>query len=119
MATQPVLAGYTLPWPKGYRTQVGYRGGGQEMANGTVVFDLVTTAAKRVIKLEWPLLTDAQRTTVENAFAAIKASTGAFTSMEGTAMTVSRDPSQNSIEFEAVPTANGVRWRASLSLREV
>lgn len=117
--TTPVLGGVTLPEPSEYRAKVGYRGAGRVMADGSVAYDLISTTAKSEWTLTWPALTTAQRATVASAFDTVKNSSAAFTSLEGTSTNVTRLPEQDTIEFEAVQTRNGPRWRCTLVLREV
>jgi hypothetical protein len=120
VATQPVLGGVTLPWPSEYRAAVGYRGGQLEMADGSVVTDLVTATAKRRWTLTWKSLSTADRATVESALATVKNAAATFTSLEGVTTSVTRDAQQGEVEFTAVPASNGrTLWQASLALREV
>lgn len=117
--TTPILGGVTLPEPSEYRAKVGYRGAGRVMADGSVAYDLYSTSAKTEWTLTWPALTTAQRATVASAYDTIKNSSAAFTSLEGTVTTVTRLPEQDTLEFEAIQTRNGPRWRCTMVLREV
>lgn len=119
--TTPTLASNTLAMPGGYSVTVGYRGGRQLMADGSIVTDLVNANAKRVWVLSWPALTDAQRTTLETAFAAIKDTSGTYVDINGSSYTVTLAEGQPELEFTAQHYANGasVRWETSLTLREV
>ena len=119
--TTPVLAGTTLTVPSGYTQTVGYRGGRQLMADGTLVTDLVNTSAKRVFELSWNALTDAQKSSLETAHAAIKDTSGSYTDISGTSYTVTLDEGGGDLEFEAKHVGNGaaVRWGVTLTLRQV
>lgn len=117
--TTPVLGGYSLPDPSEYEETEEYRGGGRLMASGAVVYDLLSTIAKHAYMLTWDTLTSSQKTTVKAAFATVKNSSAAFTTLEGTSVTVTRDPEQDNITFKAVATASGTRWGTSMRLREV
>ena len=122
--TQPVLASNNLPHPApdGYRETVEFRGASTEMADGTVVYDLVNSTAKHVFILKWQNLTTTQRGTVETAWAAIKSSYSAsnYTAPTGTSYTVTRDPGQRTLDWQAQIVAGGtLRWSGELRLREV
>jgi len=123
--TQPVLATNNLAHPKspdGYSETLLYRGASLEMADGTVVWDLVNTDAKHEFTLKWEGLTSAERATIETAFAAIKSSYSAsnFTAPTGSSYTVTRHPSQDTLEWQATIIAgNTLRWSTTLKLREV
>lgn len=114
------LGGQTLPDPSEYEENEGYRGAGRLMADGSVAFDLVTTTAKHEYKITWGTLTAAQKTTVKAAFATVKNSSAAFTTIEGASVTVTRLPDEDDLTFAAVPVAGGaLRWKTTMRLREV
>lgn len=122
--TQPVLASQNLPFPSpdGYREQVEYRGGSSEMADGTIVYDLVNATAKHIFVFRWQNLTATQRGYVETAYASIKTSYSSsnFVAPTGTTYTVTRDPGQRQLEWQAQITAAGnLVWSGELRLREV
>lgn len=119
MATQPVLGTTNLPHPSTFRERVSYRGAFSEMADGSVAADLVNANAKRTFVIGWKMLNDTDKGTVATAFAAVKSSTATFTSPTGTSYTVTRDPQQSDIEFEATHTPGGFRWAVTMTLREV
>lgn len=114
-----VLGGVTLPDPSEYEEEESFRGAGRLMADGSVAYDLLSTTAKHQYTVTWGTLTAAQKTTVKSAFATVKNASAAFTTIEGTSVTVTRTPDQDTVSFAAVPVAGGVRWRASMKLREV
>jgi hypothetical protein len=116
----PTLAGSTLAAPQRYNISRTYRGGTSVMADGSLSTDLVSTTAKRVWELGWDWLTDAQRTTLEAAFDAIKDASGTFVDVSGTSYTVTLDEGAPELNFEAVKIlGNNQRWRATLKLRQV
>jgi hypothetical protein len=119
--TTPVLASQTLTVPTAYKTTVAYRGGRQLMADGTLVTDLVNANAKRTFTLTWAALTDAQRSTLETAHAAVKDASGSYTDISGTDYTVTLDEGSGEREFEAHHAGTGaaVRWSTTIVLREV
>lgn len=114
------LAGQSLAAPQSYKSTRTYRGGTSVMADGSLVTDLVSTTVKRIWVIGWELLTDAQRTTLETAFDALKDATGTFVDKDGTSYTVTLDEGAPELECEAVKAAgNNQRWRASITLRQV
>lgn len=117
----PALAGNTLAHPRTYIVRRSYRGGQFVMADGTLSTDLVNANPKHTWELGWEALTDAQRTTLQNAFGAIKDAAGSYTDIDGTAYTVTLDEGAPELEFEAVKIAGSgnVRWRTTLRLRQV
>lgn len=90
MATQLVLAGTTLPWHSDYQRDREIRGVDTEMADGSIVTELVQASAKRIWRISWTSLTATQVATLENAFDAILDSSGSFTDMDGASYTVTR-----------------------------
>ena len=116
---QPILGAYTLPHPTGYSEKHGFRGAVAEMADGSVQFDVVNDSIKKVYSLTWVLLTDAQKSTLESAFGALKLSSAFFTPPSGASMTsVTRVGPLDGV-FTAASTAEGMRWNCSIELREV
>lgn len=118
----PVLGSVTLPAiaaADGYSETLDYRGGFRRNASGGVVTQLVASAVKRKFRLTWPALTDAQKTTVINAFATVDDSSASFTAPTGTAYTVTRDPDSPGVSFDMFMIGGGTtRWRCSLFLEE-
>ena len=118
----PVLGSVTLPAiaaADGYSETLDYRGGFRRNASGGVVTQLVASAVKRKFRLTWPALTDAQKTTVINAFATVDDSSASFTAPTGTAYTVTRDPDSPGVSFDMFMIGGGTtRWRCTLFLEE-
>lgn len=116
---QPILGAYTLPHPSEYSEKQAYRGAVAEMADGSVQFDVVNDSIKKLYTLTWVLLTDAQKSTLETAFAALKLSPAFFTPPSGAAMTSVTRVGPLDAVFSATNTAEGMRWNCSIELREV
>lgn len=118
--TQPILDGTTLPHPTKYTESSGFRGTMVEMANGTVHFDNVQSTPKRVFKLGWTLLTDAERAVVEGKLTAMAINTVQFVAASGLG-TFYVTRTDSGIEFVAVKTSQGLFWSSNgdLELREV
>lgn len=112
------LNGQTLPEVAGYREKRAFRGAVVEMADGTAAFDLVQPDAKRIFELEWRTLTGAEKGTVETVLAGMQAGAVKFSPPTGEAeLDVTR--TATGVDFTAVATASGLRWAATLELREV
>ena len=118
----PVLGSVTLPAiaaADGYSETLDYRGGFRRNASGGVVTQLVASAVKRKFRLTWPALTDAQKTTVINAFATVDDSGASFTAPTGTAYTVTRVPDSPGVSFDMFMIGGGsTRWRCTMFLEE-
>lgn len=117
----PTLAGYTLPSPYadgGYQEKVEYRGATVEMADGTQQTDLVQASAKRKWRVEFRIITSAQKSTVESAWDAIKDASATFTDPNGSSYSVTRDGDAD-LEWKWVKAASGFRYSATIALREV
>ena len=119
-ATQPILAGTTLPHPQTFRERVGFRGTSTEMADGSQTTDLVESGIKKVFTLVWNLnVTASTKADIITAFTAIKDTSGSFTSPDSTVYTVTREGDAE-IDFEYELVGGGAfRFSGSLSLREV
>lgn len=124
MATQPVLQGDTLPWPKnpdGYQERVGQRAVSLETANSNLVFQRITTAVKREFTLSWVLLDDSDKATVDGAYAELLSAPASsnFTAPTGNTYTVT--PSQGNPPLEWAMTLHpaGNRWATTMRLREI
>jgi hypothetical protein len=115
----PILAGQTLADPSGYKRTIIYHGGRQVMADGSLTIDLVNTSAKAIFELSWPALTDAQATTLQAAFDAIKDTSGSYTDISGSVYTVTLAQDYDALEFTHVRARGGNRWAASIKLRQV
>jgi len=121
MATQPVLASNTLPWPDavgGHTVTRSYRGGVAIMASGAQVTDLVQTGEKHVIKLKWSAITSSELSTLLTAVAAVKNTSASYTDLTGTSYTVTLDGAYE-VTYSSRLVAGGViRYATELHLRE-
>lgn len=111
-----VLAGTQLPSPAAQDVEYGYFGQGRRMANGTVVWDLVSAAQKAKFSIKWALVTSAQRDSIKTAFAAIDDSSGSYYDHDGQSWTVQRDPDSPWLKIVPRPTASGLRYDIELKL---
>lgn len=123
MATQPVLQGYTLAWPKnpdGYRETVAQRAVSLETANSNLVFQRITTSVKREFVLTWVLLDDSDKTTVNDAYAALLSSPSSsnFTAPTGTTYTVTPPAGNPPLDWALTIHPAGNRWATTMRLRE-
>lgn len=124
MAVQPVLQGLTLPWPQaddGYSEDYGMRAVSLEMANGNLVFQRITTGAKREFTLSWRAILNADRGTILDAYDLLLSTGGSnnFTSIHGTTYTVTPLPGNPPIKSTFVLLRGGGRYDVTLKLREV
>lgn len=116
--TQPTLGTVTLPHPSEFRCARSFRGAPAEMADGTVAFDVVASAAKRTWVLSWAAISDTDKGTLETLYDALKTASATFQPPEGgstaTVTRTNREP-----VFEAVKAKIGLRWNVELEFREV
>lgn len=89
-ATTPTLGGTTLPMPTEQSYEPEYRGGTLNMADGSIVHDLVDTTARYTFHLKWTLLTATEKNTILTAYAGIKNTTATYVSIENASHTVTR-----------------------------
>lgn len=89
-ATTPVLGGTTLPMPTDQDYTRLYRGGTQQMADGSIVKDLVDTTARHKFSLKWKLKTNTELGTIQTAWDGIKNTTATYTSIRNTNHTVTQ-----------------------------
>lgn len=102
----------------GYSIDTTYRGGMAEMANGTVVIDLVNANAKTTHTLIWENISTAARDIILTAFATVDDSSAAFTSPENGSYTVTRDPGSPSLKCTSRLAKSGLVWNVTMSLRQ-
>lgn len=102
-ATTPTLAGTTLPVPKEQQYGKLYRGGTLEMADGSIVHDLVDTTVRHRFRLRWEYLTQTEKNSIATAYEAIKNTTGTYLSVENVSYTVTRpDGGEMDVTVEVV-----------------
>ena len=124
MATQPVLQGDTLPWPKnpgGYVERTGQRAVSLETAGSNLVFQRITTTAKREFTLTWVLLDTSEKNTVNSAYAELLSgpTSSNFTSPAGATYTVTPAPGNPPLEWSYTETPAGAKWETTMRLREI
>jgi hypothetical protein len=111
-----LLAGTQLPAPSTQDIEYGYFGQGRKMANGAVVWDLVSAAQKAKFTLKWTLLSSANLSTVKTAYALLDDSSGSYYDHSGASWTVQRDPDSPWLKVTPRPTASGLRYDVELKL---
>lgn len=117
-ATTPTLASTSLPVPKEFSYGLIYRGGTLEMADGSIVHDLVDSTARHLFRMRWELLTSTELGTIKTAYAAVKDTTGTFLSIENVSYTVTR-PDGAELRVDAVVTAGGdIKFNVAMELVE-
>lgn len=125
--TQPTLDGNALPWPQqdgGYQVRYEYRGGASVMADGSMLYDLVASGAKRVITLTWVHLDEDDRNTVMTELAALGTASLPLANPEGDTVTVTLDENMTLPTWATVGVPDGsggqnLRFSGSVTLREV
>ena len=123
MATQPVLQGSTLPYPKaddGYSETYAQRAVSLETANSNLVFQRVTTTGKREFTLAWFAITNTEMGTIRTAYDALLSTGGSsnFTAITGSTYTVTPMPNNPPLTTDYVSAPDGVRWNVTMKLRE-
>lgn len=102
----------------------GYRGNGRIMADGSVVFDWVTTSRKREWTLRWQNITSTDLETLRTAYNTVAGATSSGIKFEpvsgGTSYQVTLNPSNVELEVQEVKTAGKtIRYNVTMYLREV
>ena len=118
VATIPKLGATTLPPPSEQDYTTEYRGGSLQMADGSIVIDLVDATARYRFMLRWKLLTKTQKDALLTAYATIKNTTAVYTSIENTTHTVTR-PDGGAPKITPVVTAGGdIKYNVEFDLIE-
>lgn len=118
IATVPTLGGTTLPMPyeQGVRRQ--YRGGQLQMADGSIVIDLVDATARHRFSLGFRQITSTELDAIRTGWAAIKNTTATYVSIENISYTVTQ-PDGASLSWTPVVTAGGeILYNAEMDLIE-
>jgi hypothetical protein len=113
---QPVLAGYTLPYPTTYKKAVVIDGGSERAVNGAVKLSVVNADNRRRWTMAWELITPAEAATLESAWAALRTTSASFTDVLGNTFTVTREPDQDELELEYQPIRNFTDWAISTEM---
>lgn len=123
MATQPVLQGTTLPWPRnpgGVAERSGPRAVSSLTAGGNLVFQRLTSSVRREFSLTWTNLTNTQYGTLRTAYAALLGTGGSnnYTHTDGSTYTVTPLDGCPPLEASYVETPAGGGWDVTMRLRE-
>lgn len=105
-ATTPTLGGVSLPMPSRQDYERLFRGGHSEMADGSIVIDLVDTTVRYRFSLGWDLLTSSEKGTVQTQWDALKNTTATYVSIENTSHTVTQ-PDGATLKVKPRVTAQG------------
>ena len=117
-ATTPTLGGVSLPMPAEQPYVRLFRGGTLEMADGSIVKDLVDTTVRYRFTLKWKLITATQKGTIQTQWDAIKNATATYVSIENSSHTVTQP---DGAELEVTPrvTAGGdIKFDVTMELIE-
>lgn len=106
VATQPTLGGVTLAYPEDQNYERFFRGGTLEMADGSIVKDLVDTTVRHRFRLRWRLLTSTEKGTIQTQWDAIKDATATYLSIENASYTVTQ-PEGATLSVTPRVTASG------------
>ena len=118
--TTPALGGTTMPQCSGYSYKRLYHGGSLRLGNGTLTHDVVNATAKRVFELSWRNVSEANRDTINTAYATVASSSASLTTPDGVTATVVRAENQLELEWSSVPKSGAVfLWSTTMRLEEV
>lgn len=119
VATTPTLGGVSLPIPKEQAYGRFYRGGTLEMADGSIVHDLVDSTVRYKFRLRWEYLTATQKGTIQTQWDAIKNTTATYVSVENTSHTVTQPDVGTELDVTVVVTAAGeLKFHVGMELLE-
>jgi len=117
-ASTPTLGGVSLPMPAEQDYWREYRGGTLEMADGSIVHDLVDTTPRHHFRLRWNFATSTQKSTIQTRWDAIKDTTATYVSIEGVSYTVTQ-PEGAKLDIKPVVTAGGdIKFHITMELVE-
>lgn len=117
-ATNPTLGGTTLPMP--YRQDVRrmFRGGQLQMADGSIVIDLVDATARHRFSLRFRQLTATELGTLKTKWDSIKNTTATYVSIENTSHTVTQPDGAELTWSPRVTTGGEIMFDAEMELIE-
>lgn len=119
LATTPTLGGVSLPVPKEQKRRRFYRGGTLEMADGSIVHDLVDATARHGFTLRWEFRTDAELATITAQWDAIKNTTATYVSVTNTSHTVTQPEVGAELDVTVVTVNAGhMRYHITMELLE-
>jgi len=100
-----------------------FRGNGRIMADGSAVFDYVTTSRKREWVLRWQNITATDMEAVRTAYNTVASASSSGIKFEpvggGTSYQVTLNPGNQELEVQEVKVRNTLRYNVTLYLREV
>lgn len=119
--TTVTINGVTIANPSEYRETYTHLGAARQMADGSIVRDLVNASSKSRFFLAWNRLTETQKDTLETTINTLAAATATvtFVAPDGSSYSVWQDPDSVESEFEMwTDGANTVLWRTTLRMVE-
>jgi len=122
--TIPQINDVNVPYPSASSPpewKESFRGSGREMADGSVVFDWVSAARKRIWTLKWINLSSTDMETLRTAYNTIAGSASTkWEPSDGGTYYVTLDPSSMTFDVQLVKKAGTTPlYNVSLTLREV
>lgn len=118
-ATTPSIGMTTLPMPKEQVYTRLYRGGTLEMADGSIVHDLVDATVRHRFRLRWEYLSSTEKGTIQTAWDSLKNATATYTSIENATHTVTQPEVGAGLEVTPEVTAGGeILFHVTLELLE-
>lgn len=121
---QPQINSVNIPYPSAGappERDEAYRGTGHEMADGSVVFQWVTTDRKNLFKLTWENISSTDLGTLRTAWKTVADNTTTtYKDVNGTTYNVTLDPQDLELHIKYAKAAGGVlRYTVNWTLREV
>jgi hypothetical protein len=117
-ATQPTLGGVTLAYPDSQTYTRFFRGGTLEMADGSIVHDLVDTTVRHRFRLKWTLLNSTEKGTIQTQWDAIKNATATYVSIENASYTVTQPEGAEMSVTPRVTASGEIAFDVELELIE-
>lgn len=106
-ATTPTLNGVSLPVPKRQGYERMFSGGQSQMADGSIVIDLVNTTALHKFSLRWEYLDETELGTLQTAWDAMKNTNVTYVSVRNTSHSVTQ-PDGATLKVDIINVAGGV-----------
>src|SRR4030095_911219 len=118
IATVPSLGGTALPVPKEQPYRRFYRGGTLQMADGSIIHDLVDNVARHSFRLRWEYKTNTELTTIQNAWDPIKTTTATYVSVRIPSHTVTQPDGADLSVTPVVTAAGDLKFHIEMELVE-
>ena len=117
--TTPALGGTTMPQCSEYKYMRAYRGGSIRLGDGSLAYDVVNATVKRTFELSWRNVSEANRDTINTAYATVASATASLTTPDGVTATVNRAEDQPALDWSAVAKSGSVfLWSTTMRLEE-